>query len=324
MFYKTILGEWSLQKSLIRQILVLGGSFLFFCPLLLAQEDVQNDIENNYQALSQVWQEHPEQVYGSILFIALIIVICTFLLRFLQRFLCKGLSFRAGNWDVSDVMVGICFYFGFILLSAVLAESLASGEDQKYVLSLIVHLLSQTVACSFIYFFLTSFRGQSLRVLGLSKTGLSLQRVFLVIASYLVFVPIFLAAYWLSLANFVIWKITPASQPIAEQILNSQGAVFYLGVFMAVVGAPILEEFLFRMFLYTGFRKHLGPKAAIFVTSFVFALVHFNALGFFPIFVLGAFFNILYEKTQRLWIPILAHACHNGLTLFCLIYFVAK
>jgi membrane protease YdiL (CAAX protease family) len=105
------------------------------------------------------------------------------------------------------------------------------------------------------------------------------------------------------------------TQQIATEIINSTGAQFWIGAMTAVVGAPLFEELIFRVFLYSNLRKAMGISLAMFFSAFLFALMHANLFAFFPIFLLGLFFAILYEKTQSLLIPALAHATHNGLTL---------
>ena len=89
---------------------------------------------------------------------------------------------------------------------------------------------------------------------------------------------------------------------------KSVWTVVYLGVF-AVVLAPVAEEFIFRGMLFP-FVKQLGcPKLAWFGVSFLFALIHMNAATFLPLFVLALALTWLYEQTDNLLAPIIAHAC---------------
>ena len=91
----------------------------------------------------------------------------------------------------------------------------------------------------------------------------------------------------------------------------------YLALF-AVVIAPVAEEFIFRGILYP-FIKQLGwPRLAWLGVSFLFALIHVNAPTFLPLFVLALALTWLYERTDRLIAPIVAHGLFNGANLILL------
>ncbi len=84
-------------------------------------------------------------------------------------------------------------------------------------------------------------------------------------------------------------------------------------VLAVVVVAPVVEEILFRGIFYTGLRKRLGVGWAVFLSAFVFGFLHFELLGFIPLFAIGAILAALYEGQGSLAAPILAHAMNNGI-----------
>lgn len=92
-------------------------------------------------------------------------------------------------------------------------------------------------------------------------------------------------------------------------------------VLMAVVVAPVVEETIFRGYLYGVARRFGGRWAAIGVTAALFAAIHVNALGLLPLALLGVVFALAYELTGSLWTNILMHVAFNGLTLVMLAYF---
>jgi hypothetical protein len=114
----------------------------------------------------------------------------------------------------------------------------------------------------------------------------------------------------------------PPENQAAVRLLTdatSMWTVVYLGVF-AVVIAPVAEEFIFRGMLFP-FVKRLGfPRLAWFGVSFLFALIHFNAPTFVPLFVLALALTWLYEKTDNLLAPITAHALFNAANLAVLLW----
>jgi len=89
-------------------------------------------------------------------------------------------------------------------------------------------------------------------------------------------------------------------------------------VFFAMVLAPVAEEFLFRGVLFP-FVKQLGYTRLAWVgVSLFFALIHFNAPTFLPLFVLALVLTWLYQKTDCLLAPILAHSLFNTANLIIL------
>jgi len=85
----------------------------------------------------------------------------------------------------------------------------------------------------------------------------------------------------------------------------------YLG-FFAVVLAPLGEEFVFRGLLFSAAKKCGWPWAGWIGVSFLFAFIHFSAPIFLPLFVLALALTWLYEKTEGLLAPIVAHSLFNA------------
>lgn len=82
--------------------------------------------------------------------------------------------------------------------------------------------------------------------------------------------------------------------------------VYFLSI---CVFPPIIEEFLFRRWLYVAMRKRLPVGWAIAFNAALFGLMH--AADFMMTAIPGFFFCWAYEKTQRLEVPILMHAFIN-------------
>ncbi len=84
----------------------------------------------------------------------------------------------------------------------------------------------------------------------------------------------------------------------------------YLGVFTVVI-APVAEEFIFRGMLYPLVKQRGYPRLAWLGVSFLFALIHWDAAAFVPLFALALALTWLYEETDNLLAPIAAHALFN-------------
>ncbi len=83
-------------------------------------------------------------------------------------------------------------------------------------------------------------------------------------------------------------------------------------LFMAVILAPVIEELLFRCFLYRFLKKHMHWQAAMLASAVAFACIHdaplFNLL---PLTLLGCAFTLVYEYKRTLWAPVIMHAVFN-------------
>lgn len=86
----------------------------------------------------------------------------------------------------------------------------------------------------------------------------------------------------------------------------------------SVFVAPVVEEILYRGVLYSPYRKRYGSTAAIIITSVLFSVSHFG-LSFLSTFIGGILLAILYEKTESLISPIIAHVAFNLINITTLL-----
>lgn len=103
-----------------------------------------------------------------------------------------------------------------------------------------------------------------------------------------------------------------------------------MGFIALVVLAPIVEEVVFRGFLFTSLRKKMTFFWATLVTSLLFASPHLLATSEGLLWVAGVdtlvlSFALCYlrEKTGALWAPIIVHAIKNGIAYMILLSSVA-
>jgi sodium transport system permease protein len=77
----------------------------------------------------------------------------------------------------------------------------------------------------------------------------------------------------------------------------------------------VAEELAFRGFILSGLRRRFQPGMAVVVSSFLFALYHFNVFQFVPAFVLGLVLGTLAVHSGSILPGILFHMLHNGMLL---------
>lgn len=94
---------------------------------------------------------------------------------------------------------------------------------------------------------------------------------------------------------------------------------FFLGV-IALVFAPMVEELLFRGILYPALKKLGRPGLALWGSSALFALAHCNMASFVPLLFFAVVLVALYESTQNLLAPIVAHSLFNTANFLVLIF----
>lgn len=80
---------------------------------------------------------------------------------------------------------------------------------------------------------------------------------------------------------------------------------------LAVLAAPIFEEFLFRGLIFAGLRRSMRPFPAAAASAAIFAIVHPPA-SIIPVFLLGLCTAFAYERSRSLAAPMLVHALYNG------------
>ncbi|MBE7680121.1 CPBP family intramembrane glutamic endopeptidase [Paenibacillus sp. P13VS] len=91
---------------------------------------------------------------------------------------------------------------------------------------------------------------------------------------------------------------------------------FIIAFFSAAIISPIYEEIFYRGFLYRWIRSKYGLITGMFVTSFIFMIVHIPTFHTLPYtFLAGFIFAWTYEKTNSVYPAMIIHALFNGLSI---------
>ncbi len=84
---------------------------------------------------------------------------------------------------------------------------------------------------------------------------------------------------------------------------------------LAVIAAPLFEEFIFRGLVFQGLRRSAGPFWAVLTSAALFAMVH-PPFAVIPVFGLGIATALSFQRTKFLMAPIIAHATYNACVIF--------
>jgi membrane protease YdiL (CAAX protease family) len=91
-------------------------------------------------------------------------------------------------------------------------------------------------------------------------------------------------------------------------------------IVLAVVVAPISEEFIFRFFIYGVVRRYFGVAIALVFNSLLFAAAHIHLPSAVPLFVLGSCFTLAYEWSGSILVCMAMHALFNSVQLIFLAF----
>jgi membrane protease YdiL (CAAX protease family) len=85
-----------------------------------------------------------------------------------------------------------------------------------------------------------------------------------------------------------------------------------LSILMACIAAPVVEEFLFRGYMYGTLRRLTNPVFAAVIIGGLFAVVHGNLPALLPLWVFSILLCLAYEFTRCLWVPVGMHVFFNA------------
>src|SRR5262244_2047282 len=91
-------------------------------------------------------------------------------------------------------------------------------------------------------------------------------------------------------------------------------------IVFAVAIAPVVEEFLFRFFIYGVLKRYFGRLLGVTFSALLFAAAHAHLPSFAPLSVLGSCFAIAYEWSGSILVAMTMHSLFNSLTLTALAF----
>lgn len=229
-------------------------------------------------------------------------------------------------WHMSDVarVIILFLFFGYLIgLSERIIFSFINYKKLDENLLIVANTsLMDILTVIFIFYFIVKKYKQTLSSLGLSLKNFS-HKFFIGLNSYISIVPVILASLLIIIWLCNLFNYQPPAQPIFDLFFEEKRSalVIYLTIFVTLFG-PIVEEIFFRGFAYRALRDKIGAFRAIALTSLVFAALHTNLAGFFPILILGILLAYLAQKTDSLIPSIVVHVMHNSVIL--LFVFLSK
>jgi membrane protease YdiL (CAAX protease family) len=105
-----------------------------------------------------------------------------------------------------------------------------------------------------------------------------------------------------------------------DMVDAADGAWFIVLFVVVVVGAPLVEELVYRGFIQGGLQSRIGSTWALIMTAAWFTAVHLEPIEFPGLFVFALVLGFCYRRTQRVGLSMVTHLAFNatGLLLVAL------
>jgi len=265
----------------------------------------------------------------SILFIFFSGIAIDYFLFYRQRinkpFFINTLRQKIIRWGVGDVVrFSIMFYafaYTFMLVETALSDKfpILNNKNFRFIFNTTV---VDAAGILFVLNFVVFIHGQNISAIGATLKN-CFRNIYYGIVGYIAVIPALFITMIITAIIITVLKYKPPIQPIVDIILREQKIpiLIYSSLFAAIAG-PIMEEVVFRGFMYNAIKKHLGAFWGILITALIFSILHAHWVGFMPILILGILLAYLYEKTGSLVSSITVHITHNLASL--LLVFLMK
>jgi uncharacterized protein len=222
------------------------------------------------------------------------------------------------RWGVGDALLGLLFA-QLATFGAVFLLIAVSGRDTFDDLSIGLLVVLQAflwVGYGGWTLFVASRKGNGLvRDLGWRFRGADVhQGLLLGVGLQLLAVPAIFLVLQLMLGEL---DVSGPAQELTDLATTPLDVV--LLVLVVAVGAPVVEELFFRGLLLRALERRWGSKAAIAVSSLVFAVVHFQVVQFPALLMFGLVAGWLTVRSGRLGPAIWAHVGFNAVTVVVLL-----
>jgi membrane protease YdiL (CAAX protease family) len=134
----------------------------------------------------------------------------------------------------------------------------------------------------------------------------------------------FVMAISLAYLSYFIWNVAlnflkrfginiDLEEQIPLKLLSDITNKFFLTLFLfqIIIIAPIVEELVFRGYVYIVLKSKSNKNVARIVTSIIFSLLHFNVAVSVPLFVFSMCLIKAYEDSSDIREPIVMHSLFN-------------
>jgi membrane protease YdiL (CAAX protease family) len=229
------------------------------------------------------------------------------------------------KWEAEPLLrfvAGVCFCLslGSLATRAILPDATFATQEGKFFLfvsnSIVLHGGTLLLVAVFLREHGVGWR----EGFGFGSAGF-MRTLGLAVSGVIIALPVALALQQLSAMGMKSVSVQPEVQVVVQTLQETQTLqqrVFF--AFVAILGAPVVEEIIFRGILYPAIKQRGWPQLALWGTSLLFALTHANVATFLPLTFLAMVLVFLYERTGNLLAPILTHGLFNAANYCALVF----
>lgn len=205
---------------------------------------------------------------------------------------------------LTDIVIFIVLY---IVIQIPSVSEIYIGHEANYNFNWLLHFSLMTIGCAIAFYLVFNFY---------KKVNIAQKKL----ANYKkLFFQSLIITVIICLTEMLIAMTTGynagQTEFLIEMIKTSPLAVFI--ILENIIIAPVLEEILFRGILQSGFFKKINPVVNIFLTAFIFALLHSGQIdwGTAENFALGIGLGISCFYSNSVIPPIAIHMINNLLAI---------
>lgn len=221
-------------------------------------------------------------------------------------------------WSWRDVGFLVCsVVLGFLCVQVAGEICFALGLERIGVGIMQLQTLLFQVLSVIIIVYLLRRRGISWRTAFGLGHGHSALRIGQGIAFYLASMPIVMFYGLVSLIIFQALGLPFDRQPAVQFLLDPEQSLalqLYLSA-LAIVGAPVIEETLFRGIAFPAMLRHTTLTRAMVYVSLIFAAIHLTPTAVIPLFVFAMALSLAYLCTGSILVPIVMHFLFNSVSI---------
>lgn len=144
-----------------------------------------------------------------------------------------------------------------------------------------------------------------------------------------IYIGVIIAILYLLLDRVISSLIKISGISITERSIESMVSVsslteLIIGIFVVGLLTAILEEFLFRGYLYGSYKKMRGSRALkIGLVSLLFAIFHFDQMGLISYFIFSVMLCLARDKTGSIWAGVVGHFANNSIIMLAYFFHIA-
>lgn len=226
------------------------------------------------------------------------------------------------TWSALDGIYSILFlaaalvgvYFGSARIFIALSDRQLLSANISNISFIVLYGIQVLLMMGVVWFIALHKRKGRLRDLGLRYYSIGKTLWYTLISLIAIFAVSFIYVY---VMNTVFVIEAPVSK-IEILVKNRSISNTILLVVVSFIG-PVIEEVFFRGFLYSAFKKNWGVLPALFISSFLFSIVHMQLYSFIPLMIIGWLLAYIFEKTKSLFPAIFLHGVYNLILILILL-----